>query len=70
VRWLADECVAAFLVASLRAAGHDVLYVAEAAAGLAASVERAVGRNSERIASSLAYAMEKGGIRSLFHFKR
>jgi predicted nuclease of predicted toxin-antitoxin system len=34
VRWLADECVAAPLVASLRAAGHDVLYVVEAAAGL------------------------------------
>jgi predicted nuclease of predicted toxin-antitoxin system len=34
VRWLADECVAAPLVASLRGAGHDVLYVAEAAAGL------------------------------------
>jgi predicted nuclease of predicted toxin-antitoxin system len=34
VRWLADECVAAPLVAFLRAGGHDVLYVAEAAAGL------------------------------------
>jgi predicted nuclease of predicted toxin-antitoxin system len=34
VRWLADECVAAPLVAFLRADGHDVLYVAEAAAGL------------------------------------
>ena len=34
VRWLADECVAAPLVASLRLLGHDVLYVAEAAAGL------------------------------------
>jgi predicted nuclease of predicted toxin-antitoxin system len=34
VRWLADECVAAPLVASLRGTGHDVLYVAEAAAGL------------------------------------
>jgi predicted nuclease of predicted toxin-antitoxin system len=34
VRWLADECVAAPLVAWLRGAGHDVLYVAEAAAGL------------------------------------
>jgi predicted nuclease of predicted toxin-antitoxin system len=34
VRWLADECVAAPLVASLRRAGHNVLYVAEAAAGL------------------------------------
>jgi predicted nuclease of predicted toxin-antitoxin system len=34
VRWLADECVAAALVAFLRAGGHDVLYVAEVAAGL------------------------------------
>jgi len=34
VRWLADECVAAPLVAFLRAHGHDVLYVAEAAVGL------------------------------------
>jgi predicted nuclease of predicted toxin-antitoxin system len=34
VRWLADECVAAGLVALLRADGHDVLYVAETAAGL------------------------------------
>ena len=34
MRWLADECVAAPLVASPRAVRHDVLYVAEAAAGL------------------------------------
>jgi predicted nuclease of predicted toxin-antitoxin system len=34
VRWLADECVAAPLVTLLRTGGHDVLYVAEAAAGL------------------------------------
>ena len=34
MRWLADECVAAPLVAFLRTGGHDVLYVAEAAAGL------------------------------------
>jgi predicted nuclease of predicted toxin-antitoxin system len=34
VRWLADECVAAPLVNSLRAAGHDVTYVAEVAASL------------------------------------
>jgi predicted nuclease of predicted toxin-antitoxin system len=34
VRWLADECVAASLVAFLRAAGHDVLYVAESSSGL------------------------------------
>jgi predicted nuclease of predicted toxin-antitoxin system len=34
MRWLADECVAAPLVGFLRTAGHDVAYVAEAAAGL------------------------------------
>lgn len=34
MRWLADECVAAPLVASLRADGHDVLYIGETAAGL------------------------------------
>jgi hypothetical protein len=34
VRWLVDECVAVRLVSSLRAVGHDVIYVAEAAAGL------------------------------------
>jgi predicted nuclease of predicted toxin-antitoxin system len=34
MRWLADECVAAPLVAFLRNDGHDVLYIAESAAGL------------------------------------
>jgi len=34
VRWLADECIAAPLVAALRDAGHDASYVAEFAAGL------------------------------------
>lgn len=34
MRWLVDECVAASLVAFLRANGHDVLYIAEAASGL------------------------------------
>jgi predicted nuclease of predicted toxin-antitoxin system len=29
VRWLADECVDAALVARLRADGHDVIYMAE-----------------------------------------
>jgi predicted nuclease of predicted toxin-antitoxin system len=33
VRWLADECVAAPLVVFLRTSGHDVLYIAESAAG-------------------------------------
>jgi hypothetical protein len=31
MRWLADECVDAGLVAHLRAAGHDVIYMAEVA---------------------------------------
>ena len=31
MRWLADECVDAGLVARLRDAGHDVVYMAEAA---------------------------------------
>jgi predicted nuclease of predicted toxin-antitoxin system len=31
VRWLADECIDAGLVAHLRHAGHDVLYMAEIA---------------------------------------
>ena len=33
MRWLADECVAAPLVARLREAGHDVCYMAEVASG-------------------------------------
>lgn len=31
MRWLADECVAASVVAHLREAGHDVTYMAEIA---------------------------------------
>jgi predicted nuclease of predicted toxin-antitoxin system len=31
VRWLVDECVDAVLVARLREAGHDVVYMAEIA---------------------------------------
>jgi predicted nuclease of predicted toxin-antitoxin system len=34
MRWLADECVAAPLVAFLRLSSHDVLYIAEAAVGI------------------------------------
>jgi predicted nuclease of predicted toxin-antitoxin system len=33
VRWLADECVDAGLVARLRNAGHDALYIAEVSGG-------------------------------------
>jgi predicted nuclease of predicted toxin-antitoxin system len=35
LRWLADECVDAALVAELRHLGHDVIYIAERSAGLA-----------------------------------
>ncbi len=34
MRWLADECISAKLVASLRAAGHDVVYAVEQYRGL------------------------------------
>jgi predicted nuclease of predicted toxin-antitoxin system len=34
MRWLADECVDAGLVALLRNAGHDVVYLAESSAGV------------------------------------
>ena len=33
MRWLADECVDAGLIARLRAARHDVFYIAEIASG-------------------------------------
>jgi hypothetical protein len=33
MRWLADECVAAPLVAGMRAAGQDTLYVGEITPG-------------------------------------
>lgn len=37
MRWLADECVAAGLVAALRAAGQNVTYVAELHPGISDS---------------------------------
>jgi len=49
LRWLADECVAAPLVALLRAAGHDVLYVAEAAAGLSEADVITLALHDERL---------------------
>jgi predicted nuclease of predicted toxin-antitoxin system len=49
VRWLADECVAAPLVEFLRAAGHDVLYVAESAAGLSDSDVIALALRENRL---------------------
>jgi predicted nuclease of predicted toxin-antitoxin system len=39
MRWLADECVAATVVMQLRAAEHDVIYMAEDGSG---TVDRAV----------------------------
>jgi predicted nuclease of predicted toxin-antitoxin system len=35
LRWFADECVDGGLIRQLRVSGHDVIYVAEEAAGLA-----------------------------------
>jgi predicted nuclease of predicted toxin-antitoxin system len=49
VRWLADECVAAPLVAFLRAGGHDVLYVAEASGGLSDTDVIALALQEERL---------------------
>lgn len=49
MRWLADECVAAPLVGFLRAHGHDVLYVAESAAGLSDSDVVALALREERL---------------------
>jgi predicted nuclease of predicted toxin-antitoxin system len=49
VRWLADECVASSLVAFLRTQGHDVLYVAEAAAGLSDADVIALALHEKRL---------------------
>jgi predicted nuclease of predicted toxin-antitoxin system len=49
VRWLADECVAAPLVAFLRSEGHDVLYVAESASGLSDSDVIALALREKRL---------------------
>lgn len=49
MRWLADECVAAPLVAFLRTRGHDVLYVAEAAAGMSDSDVVALALHERRL---------------------
>jgi len=48
MRWLADECVSALLVAQMRQAGHDVLYVAESTPG-ATDTEVAERANSETL---------------------
>jgi predicted nuclease of predicted toxin-antitoxin system len=49
VRWLADECVAAPLVMRLREAGHDVLYVAEMAAGAGDQDIIALAQSEDRL---------------------
>lgn len=49
MRWLADECVDAALVASLRAAGHDVSYVAEVASGLTDTEALALAQDQQRL---------------------
>ena len=49
MRWLADECVAAPLVVFLRSEGHDVLYVAESAAGLNDTDVIALALREERL---------------------
>ena len=49
LRWLADECVDAALVAELRRLGHDVVYVAERSAGLADPEVLTQAREGDRL---------------------
>lgn len=49
MRWLADECVAGPLVATLRSLGHDVLYVAELASGLSDADVIALAHREKRL---------------------
>lgn len=49
MRRLVDECVGAPLVSSLRWLGHDVLYVAEVAAGLSDTDVVALAAREKRI---------------------
>jgi len=49
VRWLADECVDAGLVSHLRAAGHDVLYVAEIAPSVTDAEVMTLARTEGRV---------------------
>jgi predicted nuclease of predicted toxin-antitoxin system len=49
MRWLADECVAAPHVASLRAQDQDVLYVAESVPGLSDREVIALAQQQNRI---------------------
>jgi predicted nuclease of predicted toxin-antitoxin system len=49
LRWLADECVDAGIVASLRAHGHDVLYTAEDFAGVSDETVVALANGQNRL---------------------
>ena len=49
MRWFADECVDASLVEYLRAAGHDVVYVAELASGMTDVAAIALANEDSRI---------------------
>jgi predicted nuclease of predicted toxin-antitoxin system len=49
MRWLADECVDAALVLTLRGANHDVLYVAEIASGMTDTETLELARNERRL---------------------
>jgi predicted nuclease of predicted toxin-antitoxin system len=49
VRWLADECVAAALVAQLRAIGHDVSYIAELAPSQSDAAVIALAQRGTRV---------------------
>ena len=49
MRWLADECVAAGLVAALRNSGQDVSYVAEIASGFADTEALQLARDECRL---------------------
>jgi hypothetical protein len=49
VRWLADECVDASLVDTLRAAGHDVTYAVEFATGVTDAAVTDLARQEQRI---------------------
>jgi predicted nuclease of predicted toxin-antitoxin system len=49
VRWLADECVSAALVVGLRAAGHDVVYMADIAPSESDTAVLARARADDRL---------------------
>jgi predicted nuclease of predicted toxin-antitoxin system len=49
VRWLADECIAAGVVAKLRSAGQDVAYIAEIAPSLTDTEVIALAQSEGRL---------------------